>query len=52
MALTYDQLNSVSTPDFDMGQWTDQVYKKNVILDRIREGMRGCRWWNQIQPHD
>jgi len=40
MALTYDQLNSVSTPDFDMGQWTDQVYKKNVILDRIREGMR------------
>ena len=40
MALTYDQLNSVSTPDFDMGQWTDQVYKKNVILDRLKEGMR------------
>jgi len=40
MALTYDQLNSVSIPDYDMGNWTDQVYKKNVILDRLREGMR------------
>ena len=40
MALTYDQLNSVSIPDYDMGNWTDQVYKKNVILDRIKEGRR------------